>query len=294
MLQAIREKLSGWILVVIVLLLAVPFALFGINNYFEAQVDSYVAKVNDAQIDSRQLQERLDLQRRQMRQMLGQDADLGFIETPDNKRRILDSLIEEELRYQDARASGVEIPAAKLQSEILAIDAFKPAGTFDQDTYVAVLRNMSMTPSIFEDRMLRDMAAREISTRVGGSAFATDAEIDSYLRLQNQTRTFTSLRFNAAEETVDAPSEEAIAKEFETRKSELQTPELISVQYVEVQASDIEVEMPNDAELQVRYEDSKDRYVVPEQRQASHVLIEVASDAAADLQKAALATSIST
>lgn len=289
MLQAIREKLSGWILVVIVLLLAVPFALFGINNYFEAQVDSYVAKVNDAQIDSRQLQERLDLQRRQMRQMLGQDADLGFIETPDNKRRILDSLIEEELRYQDARASGVEIPAAKLQSEILAIDAFKPAGTFDQDTYVAVLRNMSMTPSIFEDRMLRDMAAREISTRVGGSAFATDAEIDSYLRLQNQTRTFTSLRFNAAEETVDAPSEEAIAKEFETRKSELQTPELISVQYVEVQASDIEVEMPNDAELQVRYEDSKDRYVVPEQRQASHVLIEVASDAAADLQKAALA-----
>ncbi len=289
MLQAIREKLSGWILVVIVLLLAVPFALFGINNYFEAQVDSYVAKVNDAQIDSRQLQERLDLQRRQMRQMLGQDADLGFIETPDNKRRILDSLIEEELRYQDARASGVEIPAAKLQSEILAIDAFKPAGTFDQDTYVAVLRNMSMTPSIFEDRMLRDMAAREISTRVGGSAFATDAEIDSYLRLQNQTRTFTSLRFNAAEETVDAPSEEAIAKEFETRKSELQTPELISVQYVEVQASGIEVEMPNDAELQVRYEDSKDRYVVPEQRQASHVLIEVASDAAADLQKAALA-----
>ena len=289
MLQAIREKLSGWILVVIVLLLAVPFALFGINNYFEAQVDSYVAKVNDAEIDSRQLQERLDLQRRQMRQMLGQDADLGFIETPDNKRRILDSLIEEELRYQDARASGVEIPAAKLQSEILAIDAFKPAGTFDQDTYVAVLRNMSMTPSIFEDRMLRDMAAREISTRVGGSAFATDAEIDSYLRLQNQTRTFTSLRFNAAEETVDAPSEEAIAKEFETRKSELQTPELISVQYVEVQASDIEVEMPNDAELQVRYEDSKDRYVVPEQRQASHVLIEVASDAAADLQKAALA-----
>ena len=255
MLQAIREKFSGWILVLIVLLLAVPFALFGINNYFQAQVDSYVAKVNDAEIEPRQLQERLDLQRRQMRQMLGQDADLGFIETPDNKRRILDSLIEEELRYQDARASGVEIPAAKLQSEILAIEAFKPSGSFDQDTYVAVLRNMSMTPTIFEDRMLRDMAAREISTRLGGSAFVTDAEVDSYLRLQNQTRTFTSVRFKAAEETVDAPTEEAIAKEFETRKSEFQTPELISVQYVEVKAADIPVELHNEAELQVGYEE---------------------------------------
>ena len=166
MLQSIREKFSGWILIIIMLLLVVPFALFGINNYFQAQIDTYVAKVNDAEIAPAQLQERLDLQRRQMRQMLGQDADISFVDTPDNKRRILDSLIEEELRVQDARAAGIEVPASKLQSEILAIDAFKPNGSFDQDTYVAVLRNMSMTPAIFQERVLRDLTAREIVLRV--------------------------------------------------------------------------------------------------------------------------------
>lgn len=289
MLQSIREKFSGWILIIIMLLLVIPFALFGINNYFQAQIETFVAKVNDAEIAPQQLQERLDLQRRQMRQMLGQDADISFVDTADNKRRILDSLIEEELRVQDARANGIEVPASKLQSEILAIDAFKPNGNFDQDTYVAVLRNMSMTPAIFEQRVMRDLTAREIVLRVGNSAFVTDAEVDAYLRLQNQTRTFSSIRLNAADETVPAPAEDAIAKDYEARKTELMTPEMVTLEYVEIKADQLEVPAPSDADLQARYEDQKDRYVVPEQRKASHILVEVAAGADAETQKKALA-----
>ncbi len=289
MLQAIREKFSGWVLILIVLLLMIPFALFGINNYFQTQIDTFVAKVNDVEISPQQLQERLDLQRRQMRQMLGEDADISFVDTPENKRRLLDGLVDEELRVQDARTVGVEVPASKLQSEILAIDAFKPGGTFDQDTYVAILRNMSMTPAIFEDRVMRDLAAREIVQRLSGSAFVTDAEVDAYLRLQNQTRTFGSVRLVSAEESVAEPSEEEIAKDYEARKSELMTPELVTLEYVEVKAADIVIEAPTEAELMTRYEEQKDRYVVPEQRQASHILFEVASGADAEAQKLALA-----
>ncbi|MEZ5466932.1 MAG: SurA N-terminal domain-containing protein [Lysobacterales bacterium] len=289
MLQAIREKMSGWVLVIIVLLLAIPFALFGINNYFQAQVDTYVAKVNDVEIAPRELQERLDLQRRQYRQMLGQDADLRFLDSPDSKRRVLDSLIEEELRFQDARAAGVEVPKAKLQSEILAIDAFKPGGSFDQNAYVITLRNNNMTPAMFEQRLVRDLASREITARLSESAFVTDAEVDNYLRLQNQTRTFAAVTLNAAEETVPAPTEEAIAADFEARKSEFMTPELVTVEYVELQPSDIKVDPPTEEDLQARYEEQKDRYVVPEQRQISHILFEVPTGADAEAQKAALA-----
>lgn len=289
MLQAIREKFSGWILIIIMALLLVPFALFGINNYFQADVESFVAKVNEAEITPQQLQERLDFQRRQMRQMLGQDADLSFIESVDNKRRVLDALIDEELRFQDARAIGIEVPAAKLQAEILSIDAFKPSGTFDQDTYVAVLRNMSLTPAMFQDRMQRDLAAREVVSRLGNSVFVTDAEIDSWLRLQNQSRSYSSVRLRAAEETVPAPTEEAIAQDYEARKDELKTPEMVVLEYVEIKADAIEIPTPSEDELKARYEDMKDRYVVPEQRLASHVLVEVAAGADAEAQKAALA-----
>lgn len=289
MLQAIREKFSGWILIIIMLLLVVPFALFGINNYFQTQIETFVAKVNDTEITPQQFQERIDLQRRQMRQMLGQDADISFVDTIDNKRRVLDSLIDEELRYQDARAAGVEVPEAKLRSEILAIEAFKPSGTFDQDTYVAVLRNMSLTPAMFQQRMVRDMASREIVSRLAGSAIVTDAEIDAYLRLQNQTRSFSSIQLASAEENVPPPTEDEIAKDYEARKDELKTPEMVVLEYVEIKMAEIPVAAPSDEDLKARYEEMKDRYVVPEQRLASHVLVEVAAGADAEAQKAALA-----
>jgi peptidyl-prolyl cis-trans isomerase D len=289
MLQAIREKFSGWVLILIVVLLMVPFALFGINNYFQTQIDTFVAKVNDVEISPQQLQERLDLQRRQMRQMLGEDADISFVDTPDNKRRLLDGLVDEELRVQDARAAGIEVPASKLQSEILAIDAFKPNGTFDQDAYVAVLRNMSMTPAIFQDRVTRDLVGREIVQRISSSAFVTEAEIDAHLRLQNQTRTFTSVRLSSADEVAPTLTEDEIAKDYAARKDELMTPELVTLEYVEIKTADMPIDAPSEAELMLRYEDQKDRYVVPEQRQASHILFEVAAGADAEAQKAALA-----
>lgn len=290
MLQVFREKFSGWVLLIIVGILLVPFALFGINNYFQTTVENYVAKVGEAEISPAQLQERLDLQRQQMRQMLGQDADLAFLQTPENKRRILDSLVDEELRFQDAKASGVEVPAAHLQQEIAAIEAFKLNGAFDAETYKQVLARNNMTPAIFQDRMVRDMVAREIVTRISGSSFVTDAEVDGYLKLYNQTRTYSALRLRAADEVLATPpTDDEIKADYEANQSEYQTPEQIKVEYVEVNEVDLNVDPLSDEDLQKRYEEQKDRYVVPEQRLVSHILVEVASGADADAQKAALA-----
>jgi|CXWL01.1.fsa_nt_gi peptidyl-prolyl cis-trans isomerase D len=290
MLQAFREKFSGWVLVVIVLLLAVPFALFGINNYFEATVESYVAKVNEAEITSQQLQERLDAQRNQMRQMLGQDAALDFLNTPENKRRILDSLVDEELRYQDGKAAGIEVPVNKLRQDILAMEVFKVDGKFDERNYVSVLRANNMTPQMFQQRMSRDLVSREIPARLGGSVFVTDADVDNYIRLNSQMRSFAALRMKAADEVLaQAPNEEAIAKYFEDHKAEFNTPEMVTLEYVEIVGADLKVDPADEVTLTKRYEELKDRFVVPEQRLASHVLVEVAAGADADAQKAALA-----
>ena len=50
MLQALREKTSGWIAFIILASVGVPFAFFGINNYFETQTESFVARVGKQEI----------------------------------------------------------------------------------------------------------------------------------------------------------------------------------------------------------------------------------------------------
>ena len=43
MLQKLRDKTTGWIAGVILALLVIPFAFFGVENYFTQQVSNYVA-----------------------------------------------------------------------------------------------------------------------------------------------------------------------------------------------------------------------------------------------------------
>ncbi len=290
MLQAMREKFSGWVLILIVGLLAVPFALFGINNYFQAQVENYVAKVGDEEIEPRSLQDRLEQQRIQMRQMLGEDTPLDFLNTEENKRRIVDALVDEELLVQDARAAGVEVPASKLQEVLLAVDSFKSNGTFDPDLYRAFLRNRGYSTGAFEALLARDILGREISSRLGGSSFVSEAEVDAYLKVFNQTRTFSHLRIGSAEQILAEPvSEDAITKRFEEKKTDYTTPEQIVLEYVELNAAEFQIEAATDEALRESYERQANRFVVPEQRLASHVLVEVATGADAEVQKAALA-----
>jgi peptidyl-prolyl cis-trans isomerase D len=290
MLQKLREKFSGWILILIVVILSVPFALFGIEGYFQTQVDTYVAKVNEAEIQPDTLRERLNMQRQQMRQFLGPDADVSFVDSPENKRRLLDGLVDEELRYQDARGMGVEVPAARLQEEILAIDAFKPAGVFDPDTYQRILQANGLSPQGFEARLARELVAREIVARMGASVFVTDAEVDAWLRLNRQTRSFKALRLNAADQVLESkPTEDEVKAHFEAHRDDYKTPETVVAEYVEVRADALEIAAPTEEQLLEEYEKQSARYVVPEQRLTSHILVEVASGADAEAQKVGLA-----
>ena len=47
MLSAIREKATGWIAWMIVILISIPFALWGVNSYFEGATQIVIAVAND-------------------------------------------------------------------------------------------------------------------------------------------------------------------------------------------------------------------------------------------------------
>ena len=52
MLQAINDRIKGWLGIVIVVLIGLPFALWGIQSYFDDAGPRYAAKVNDSEISA--------------------------------------------------------------------------------------------------------------------------------------------------------------------------------------------------------------------------------------------------
>lgn len=291
MLQKLREKTTGWIAVLIVGMLAVPFAFFGVENYFTQQVSTYVAKVGEVEIGPDAFRQRFEELRRQMQQVMGEQFDGREFESAENKRRVLDRLIDEELLRQAGERLGAIVTPAQLQREIAQIQAFQKDGKFDPATYRNLLAAQGMTPRMFEDRVRQELATQSLPSQVAASGFVADDYVGRYLALRDQTRSFDYLVLPTPGPEVAGDVDEAqIEAYFRAHADRYVEPEQVALEYVEVDASKLEVPVSADEEtLRQRYEEQKTRYVEPEQRLASHILVKVDANADADAQKAAQA-----
>ena len=71
MLQTIRERAQGWIAWVIVILISVPFALWGIQSYLGESGEPVAATVNGVEIATRDLDRRVQNVQFELRNRLG-------------------------------------------------------------------------------------------------------------------------------------------------------------------------------------------------------------------------------
>src|SRR5690606_4486924 len=92
----------------------------------------------------------------------------------------------------------------------------------------------------------------------------------------------------APEPDTGAVSAEEIQAWFEANRAGYRAPERVAIEYVEIDASALPaVAEPDEAALRQRYEQEKTRFVEPEQRLVSHILVPVEEGADAAAQKTA-------
>ncbi|MBN8481288.1 MAG: SurA N-terminal domain-containing protein [Xanthomonadales bacterium] len=289
MLQALREKTSGLIAKIILGAIVITFSFFGIESYFISRTDDFVARVGDREISQQDFRTRFDEYRQQEMQRANGRLEPGYFEQPAVKRQLLDRLIDEQVLLATNEKLGVVIPADRLREEILKIPAFLREGRFDDTQYRAVLQSQGMTPVSFQERFARDIASGEIPREIAASAFVTEADVDAYLRLQGQLRDFTTVTLARPEAADSQVSDDEIGTFYAEHQQEFMNPEQVALDYVDLDAATIDVEMsPDDATLKERYEKEKARFVSPEQRLVSHVLIKVGGKGGPEDQKQAL------
>lgn len=289
MLQSLREKKSGLFVKAVLVLVVIGFSFFGIESYFISNVDTSAAKVGERGISTDEYQARFQEYRQQMMRMMGDNADPQYFEDPLVKRQVLDQLISEELLLQANDDLGVAIPASRLQTEIAGVSAFHTDGQFDPEVYRTVLAGQGMSPRGFEARVRRDLAVRELPIQVISSTLVTPAQVDAYLRVRDQRRDMSYVVLDAPVDTDFQPSEEQVDAYYNANIDQFTRPEMVALDYVELDESGLEVDMtPDESTLRERYEREKARFVTPEQRRAAHILIEVEGAGGPDEQRAAM------
>jgi peptidyl-prolyl cis-trans isomerase D len=283
-LQAMRERLTGIIAIFIFAILIIPFAFVGVNSYFTADAVNSVARVNDVEITANDFSQGFQNYRRRMQSLMGASFEAEQFDQPVVRRQYLDSMIDQQLLRQAAEEAGLSVDDESLAQAIRDIEAFQVDGEFNADVYQSRLLAQGNTPQRFENEMRAQIILGQFPDTIASSAIATDWELQQFVRLQDQERTFKAIVVAAQSaetpQAADEVDEAAIQAWYESHPQLYRSEEQVVIEYLELDAAAMEEDVaPDEDQLRTRFEEQKTRFVTPETRLASHILIEVDSQA---------------
>jgi peptidyl-prolyl cis-trans isomerase D len=309
MLQKLREKTTGWIATVILGLLIIPFAFFGMESYMSQRVDTHVARISappswwrsapdvwplstlrtSHDITAQEFRERYEIARMRQRDELGESFDAAAFESADNKRRILDQLIDQRVMRLAAERDGIVVSDIEVRNAIQRLPDFQVDGRFDPERYQLLLASQAppLTPRQFEQRVRDELQTGLIPAGLAGSAFVTDAELDRVMRLLGETRDVSFVAMPPPSPDTAPVTPAQVQAWYTANAGDFRSPETVRLEYVLVDGAAMPEPVVDEAALRRRYEEQASRYSTPEQRSVAHILVEVAADAGEPARKAA-------
>ena len=221
-------------------LIALTFVFWGVEQRVTSGSADTVATVNGMEISTRELDQELDRQIDQLRQLLGGNFDPATIDTPEARRALLDGLIDQRLVASAAAQARLTVTDDMLLDTIFSVPAFQgPEGRFSRETYEAVLRsqNPPMTPAQFEARLRYDLTIAQLARAVSEAAIPARTVAERLAGLEAQQREVSEARIRAAQFLPQVKVDEAeIKAHYEANADSYRTAERVKAQYAMLSA----------------------------------------------------------
>ena len=288
MLTTIREKATGIFAWIIVTIITIPFALWGINSYFEGGGEAIVASAEGVDIDLNTYQAALAERRRVVAQVFQQNVDPKIFESKEFKMQVLDGLINNASEASFAERVGYRISDEQLGAAIRVLPYFQNDGVFDAQLYENTVRNAGMSVARFEQQQRQQIVTEQIRAAYTDSVVIGDAEVDRIIALLEQVRNADYAILSVNDSTIELNiSDEDVRSEYDINHNKYFAPEQVKVEYLQLSLDSVSESIElSEAEVAKAFEDNKARFTNPETRRVSHILFSVAADASEEDAKA--------
>lgn len=283
MLERIREGSQGPWAMGILGLVILSFVFAGVGSYINSSASGAAANVNGEEIGLDELERAYQNERSRMESQFGDAfatlaSDTAYLQN--FRQGILDRLISEKLLDQAAQEFGLRVSDEQIKLAIVGMQEFQIDGQFDNDRYLALLRQAGFQTNNFRDYMRVDMVRRQLSQSLMGTEFALVGEAKAAYLMQQQTRDIRYLNIPASK-FVDQVniSDDEILEFYQSNISQFDTQQKVSLSYVELVLDDLlsSIEVTDD-ELAEYYQQNLFDYRTDEERQAAHILFESADE----------------
>ena len=296
MLQKIRDKASGALVIFMLGLLILAFAVWGID--FQGGANANVLEVNGEEIPAYRVVNAYNQQVQNLQQYY--PDGIPDLQQERIKDSVMESFVRSELLTQHAREAGFGASDQSVWDGIRSSPNFQIDGQFnlDQFKFLAASNNFSADGLFNEFRKSRII--EQVAKGLSDSAFVTSAEITQRGKLERENRTYRSMTLKAGSLLPEVTTDDAmIQAEYDLNQSDYFTEESVRVNYIEIDPTKISenIEVTEDA-LRERYETGlgNNEFDQEQTRKARHILIaesdrseDEARSLAADLRARVLA-----
>ena len=277
MLNALREKTQGLMGMALLVVLVVPFVLWGVSSYFGGSSTVYVARGRGLRITESAFQVALARQRVAFEKAFGKSLNPAVLSSQRFKKAVLEGLINKTLLLSNARKSGYTTNRTTLAEEIRQIPAFRVKGHFSLARYRAVLAGEGFTVPRFE-RQVRDLTLlNQVKVGLLASAFVPTPELQEAAALLGQKRSIAyvvlSPRPLLKKIRVTAPE---IQQYYATHSQDFRLPQKIRIAYILLSPQAVMQHMHAKvgmSALQRAYQSHIQDFTQPAQRLVRHILI---------------------
>jgi peptidyl-prolyl cis-trans isomerase D len=281
MLQKIRDSITGWVATVVLMLLVIPFAFWGVDSYFGASAVNWAAKVDGVDVTTTELTQEYQSRLARLQQVWGESFDPSLIDEVELRRSALDVLINDTVLTGQVVRDRYTVSDDLLIERIREMPMFHVGGSFDAVAYERLIRTQSSwgTPDRFEEAFRQSLAKQQLQSAIVSSSFALSTEADRSQALRAQQREITWLEFTTSSYVAGVTvTDEELAEYFSDHQDSYLTDEIVDIAYVSIGAEDLRSEQGfTEAELHSYYLDQADQELAPERRFVRHILIDADS-----------------
>jgi peptidyl-prolyl cis-trans isomerase D len=278
MLQAIRDKVTGWIAYGIIFLISVPFALWGVNSYLGGGEAQPAAMVNGEEISIRDLDQAYATYRQRLSQLFGGSIPESFASESMLREQVLGQLIEEIALLQYTREQYYRIGDEELNRIIRNMNVFQRDGQFDTEIYQSQLRSLGYSPLGFEEELRRTNAMQQLQSGILATAFQAPLLEKQFTSLNNQTRKIRSLTYLVDTSAIQ-PGADEIERLYLSQTDRYRSQEEVRIDFIELSLDSVKQSIDvEEGDAYARYQENRASYTSTEIRAASHILITVSGD----------------
>ena len=282
MLESLRNSVNSWTAKILLGLLVLSFAVWGISDVFTNRAATVVATVGEKEVTTQEFARALSNDIQTLQRQAGRVVSISEARELGRDQLVLAQLSTRKALNAEADSMGLSASPAAIRKAIETAQVFQgPDGTFNRYSYESALRQEGLTPGDYEDGVRLDLARDAMLQAVGAGTAAPRALAEALHRHRNQQRILEYILLSKSDaEDPGEPTDEQIATFHEENAARFSAPDYRALSWValtpESMADSIDV---NETRVAQAYQNRLAEFTRPATRTVAQILFTTEEEA---------------